>query len=197
MAVFQLPSSHWYVGQSSGEPLGWAKMPGCSPVFYYANGSIYAADAQEPTVTVWHMTGYPPGTRTAVRTLHQSQGVWPMKFGDHDWVWCLFDEQESRWQIMGGYEDHWRFTLLENLTACGSALAQLRLWTGAGWSSVGLMFVVYDSVGLRKIWEASSDSIPAGACGIAKYFADSEKWEIVTIGDCCPAESESDSPSES
>jgi hypothetical protein len=67
--------SRWHVGQSPDEPVGWAKMLGCRPVFYYANGSIYAADAQEPTVTIWHMSGYPPGTRTAVRTLHQSQGV--------------------------------------------------------------------------------------------------------------------------
>ncbi len=157
-AVFELPSNAWGIGypepplSSDGnvicrerlEPDGWAKMPGCRPVFYFKEGYTYDADSQEPTETVWHAVGCPGTERKEVVQLHKAEGLWPSKYGCRDWVWCHWNDHECRWQILGTYEDHWRFKLLGPLEPCREAAAQLVLYDPLKekWRTVGLTFMV-------------------------------------------------------
>ncbi|MCA9204001.1 MAG: hypothetical protein KDA59_13185, partial [Planctomycetales bacterium] len=130
-AVFELPTTKWKTRDASAyppEPDGWAKMPGCKPVFYFADGYTYVAEGNEDPETIWHQVGYPPKERDDVIALQTSTGLWPAKFGDKDWAWCFWNDHECRWQILASYEDHWRFQLLEPLPQCDSALAKLVLY---------------------------------------------------------------------
>ena len=198
LAVFELVGT-WQPGTGGSEPDGWAKMPGCKPVLYTEAGATYAPDTDEPTETVWHAVGYVGPERDSVISLHQSAGVFPAKFGAGDRVWCFFDEHDGRWQILGGYEDHWRFKLTAELARCGSAEAQLVLFNGGSWTPADLTFTVHDSLGVvcpclckppepTEGEEQSCEqpgSVPAGTYGIAKYFADSGRWEAVALGEGC------------
>jgi hypothetical protein len=204
-AVFELPTTKWKTGDAGAyppEPDGWAKMSGCKPVFYFADDFTYVADGNEDPETIWHQVGYPAKERDDVIALHTSTGLWPAKFGEKDWVWCFWNDHECRWQILASYEDHWRFQLLEPLQRCGSASAKLVLYDGV-YCPVDLTFTVVDSIGI--IWpedEAGSSGgpvvIPAGTYGIAKHFADSDKWEVMVLGEgCCPKSSSSSGSSPS
>ena len=177
-------------------------MPGCKPVFYFADGYTYVAEGNEDPETIWHQVGYPPKERDDVIAVHTSTGLWPAKFGDKDWAWCFWNDHECRWQILASYEDHWRFQLLEPLPRCGSALAKLVLYDGV-YCPVDLTFTVVDSIGI--LWPEESDNgssggpvvIPAGTYGFAKRFADSDAWEVLALGEGCRPKSSSSSRSSS
>lgn len=205
-AIFQL-SGTWEAA-TTPEADGWMKMTGCKPVFYFSSTKTYTVDNSEPVETVWHAVGYSPSERAAVIALHKSAGVVPSKFGGGDWVWCHWSEDESRWQVLAAYEDHWRFKLLSPLARCGSASAQLVLYQTDKWCPVSLFFTVYDAVGVvcPKFCQESSgtsgcncgsaESVPAGTFGIAKRYADSNKWEVLNLGEgCCTASGSSGSSS--
>jgi hypothetical protein len=177
-AVFQLAGS-WQAA-TSPEPDGWMKMPGCRPVFYFTSSHTYAPDSDEATETIWHQAGYPPVQRSAVISLHKSTGRVPAKFGSGDWVWCTWNEYENRWQVLGDYEDHWRFVLSSSLARCGSAPAALVLYDGAKWCPQPLVFTVVDSLGVVPL-----TGVPAGKYGLAKHFADSGVWEVIALADGC------------
>jgi len=177
-AVFQL-SGTWQAAVSP-EPDGWMKMTGCRPVFYFGSSHTYAADTSDATETIWHQAGYPPAQRSAVVALHKSTGRVPARFGSGDWVWCLWNEYESRWQVLGDYEDHWRFVLSSSLTRCGSASAALVLYDGTKWCPQPLVFTVVDALGV-----VPATGVPAGKYGLAKHFADSGVWEVIALADGC------------
>ena len=103
----------------------------------------------DATETIWHQAGYPPAQRSAVVALHKSTGRVPARFGSGDWVWCPWNEYENRWQVLGDYEDHWRFVLSSSLTRCGSASAALVLYDGTKWCPQPLVFTVVDCAGCR------------------------------------------------
>ncbi len=177
-AVFQLAGT-WQAA-TSPEPDGWMKMPGCRPVFYFADSHTYTADTSEATETIWHQAGYPPAQRSAVVALHKATGRVPAKFGSGDWVWCTWNEYEGRWQVLGDYEDHWRFVLSSSLTRCGSAPAALVLYDGVKWCPQPLVFTVVDALGV-----VPTTGVPAGKYGLAKHFADSGVWEVIALADGC------------
>ena len=192
-AIFEL-SGTWFPGNPSAdppEPDGWMKMPGCKPVLYSGGAGTYSADTAEPTQTLWHATGYPAAERESLLSLLRSTGQVPSKHACGEWAWCVWHDQESRWQLLEGYEDHWRFKLLTPLSKCGSAQAQLVLYSTGYWCPVPLTFTVHDAIGLAN-WETIVDSggnvslgVPAGTFGVAKHFADSCKWEVLTLGEGC------------
>ena len=202
-AIFEL-SGAWQPSLPP-EPDGWMKMNGCRAVFYQSLSQTYAPDNQEPTETVWHTVGYPGPERAAVVNLHRSTGLVPAKHGCGDWVWCVWNEQECRWQAIAPYEDHWRFRLQTPLLRCGSAQAQLVMFQGGQWCPVPLVFTVHDSVGVVCPTHcqgpagsgdcdcSSLDFAPAGTFGVAKHYADSCRWEVLALGDgCCQPPSSSD-----
>ncbi|MBC8352198.1 MAG: hypothetical protein H8E66_09420, partial [Planctomycetes bacterium] len=109
-AVFELPSREWQTGDKNAyppEPDGWAKMPDCKPVFYFADDYTYVPDEDEERETIWHQVGYPATERDDVITLHSGTGLWPAKFGEKDWVWCFWNDHECRWQALATYEEFW------------------------------------------------------------------------------------------
>lgn len=188
-AIFQL-SGQWLAAVPP-EPDGWAKMEGCKPVLYLSDAGTYAADASETGETIWHALGYPPTERAALRSLHQTTGLFPAKVGCGDWVWCMWNEHECRWQALAPYEDHWRFRLTAPLARCGSASADLVLYQTDKWCPVPLTFTVHDSLGVvcPDICNSSCippiSSVPAGTFGVAKHYADSCKWEVLVLGKGC------------
>lgn len=202
IGLFEL-GGDWIVGDPNAdppEPENWAKNPNAKPVLFVSSTGTYEADINEPAQTIWHAAAYPQGERTTLRQLHESDGLFPAKYGQGDWVWCLFNEQEGRWQLLEGYEDHWRFRLVDELASCGSAQAELVLEKPSGFCPTNVTFTVHDSVGVVA-WcgcEGGSEatSAPAGTYGIAKYFADSRKWEVIALGKgCCDGSSSSGSSS--
>ena len=102
-------------------------------------------------------------------------------------------------------EDFRRFKLTTPLSRCGSASAQRIVYseTATGlpqWCAVDCPFTVYDSLGIVCAelcgTSGSSGSVPAGTFGWAKWLADSEKWEVVQLGEgCCGSSSSSGSSS--
>ncbi len=202
-AVFELTGD--WTPAVTPEPEGWAKMEGCKPALFFQDEGTYRADETEPGETLWHQVGFAADERDALVDLFKTTGVWSAKFGRGDWVWCIWNERESRWQILAPHEDHWRFELLTALNRCSSALAQLVLYRDGSWRPVNLTFTVHDSVGIvgaegcaanaSGSGNAAASAAPAGSHGIAKHFADSGKWEVLALGQGCQPPSSSYSSS--
>lgn len=198
--IFELPESGtWTPGDKTASPEevpGWMRMDNCRPVCWFPKGTDidpkYDGYSDQQAQTLWHLAGVPPRERQKVLDLVQDASEWPAKFGPLDWVWAQFNEQEGRWQILDTYEDFWRFELTSSLYRCGSAPAKLRLFKDGQWRTVDLAFVVYDSTGVvcPDLCEAGTNcgcdsaSVPAGTLGVAKYFADSGRWEVLVLGRC-------------
>lgn len=98
-------------------------------------------------------------------------------------------------------EDFRRFRLLTSLTKCGSAQAQRIIYSEPipgipNWCNVDCQFTVFDSLGI--IDTPNEQPLPPGTSGWAKWLPDSQKWEIVQVGEsCCLGSSSSSSGSSS
>ena len=110
------------------------------------------------------------------------------------------------------FEEFRRFILLGSLSRCGSAQAQRVIYKNGKWCDSDCPFIVYDSLGVvcPEVCKCGSGggqdgsgcgccnaaSVPAGTFGWAKWMYDSEKWELVTLGEgCCKSGSGSGSGS--
>lgn len=85
--------------------------------------------------------------------------------------------------------DFRRFKLLASLNRCGSASAMTVRYNSVTqkWCDVDCGFLVYDSLGIVV-------TAQAGSFGWAKWLPDSQKWEVVQIGEgCCPSSGSSGS----
>ena len=87
-----------------------------------------------------------------------------------DKVWATF--VNGRWDIISEVTRVWRFELKDALTPGGNATAYLL--DSAGAEDTDQEFEVYDQV-------FGDMRAPIGAKGYAKFFADSERWEILRI----------------
>ncbi len=87
-----------------------------------------------------------------------------------DRVWATF--VNGRWDIISQADKIWRFELKDALTPGGQATAFLLDKTGA--EDTDQEFEVFDQV----LGDMRS---PIGAKGYAKFFADSERWEILDV----------------
>lgn len=187
LAIFKLTQDLW------SEDNGWAYMPDCEVVRYFSANNSYSSNvANETTQDLYHPTGYPDSVGSAVRTYHQSSGFWPAKHGNGDFVWATWNDISERWELLAPYEDHWRFKLQGSVSVGGSATAVLRIFDGSTWIDTTVTFTV---------WDASEQGpFTTGDMGVAKYFADSRRWEILFAGsgplwaeailaaDLCPAD---------
>ena len=126
-----------------------------------------------------------------MKAVHVSSGVAPVKYGCGDWVWCLWNDQECRWQVLGDYEDIWRFRLQNPLCRNSAASASLLVASSGSLIEVGLLFTVHDPLGLTC--PCCQECTYPPARGLAKYFADSCRWELITVE--CRSSSSSSSPS--
>lgn len=186
-AIFQLAGSWTPASESSG----WMKMTGCKPVFYSTATYTYAVDNVEATETVWHVTGYPGVSRVGMKNSHVSDGLAPVKYGCGDWVWCIWNDQDCRWQVLGDYEDIWRFELTGELKCNGSANAQVVV----NEQLISLYIQVFDSLKLTA--NLPGQKAESRVRGAAKYWADSCRWEVIAIGGKCSSSSPSSGSSSS
>lgn len=128
-------------------------------------------------------------------------------------LWVDETGSSERWAIvrLGDGEDHVRFQLTAALARCGSAEANLVVYRDGKWCPVEATITVHDAVGLVCADLCKGDtgsgegcdcptagSVPAGTFGVAKYYADSRKWEVVVLGEgCCSTSSSSSGGSSS
>ncbi|MCZ2341698.1 MAG: hypothetical protein LC104_07865 [Bacteroidales bacterium] len=122
-------------------------------------------------------------------------------------LWLEESGSSERWAIvrLGDGEEHVRFQLTTPLPRCGSAEANLVLFREGRWCPVEAAITVHDSLGVVGATFAGEtsgsgdgcgcpgiESVPAGTFGVARYFADSRKWEVVVLGEgCCSSSSSS------
>lgn len=109
-------------------------------------------------------------------------------------------EQWAVVRLSNVFEEFRRFILLAPLARCGSAQAQRVVYSGGKWCDSDCPFTVYDSLGVvcPEVCKCGSGgqegsgcgccnaaSVPAGTFGWAKWMHDSEKWELVALGEGC------------
>jgi hypothetical protein len=189
---------------SGGWPYQWHYTVGRTILYYYSDGTW--AVPTPPTDDdgsssssgildeyIIHPTGYPEPLAENLR-LHDA--FWPL-YSLGDWVWCIWEAESGLWAIHDGYESWIRFELAENLTAGGSALAYLvqcqscppgECQSSSSSSSgqcdddassniyepnYNFAFCVYDGLN-------SQDGI-VGQRGYAKFFAESRRFEVVSL----------------
>jgi hypothetical protein len=151
---------------------------------------------------VVHPTGYPQPLAENMR-LHDA--FWPL-YSVGDWVWCVYDAESGLWAIHDGYESWLRVELAEDLHPGRSALAYLlesqQCPPGEFQDSSSSSGIYEDYCGqLAPASKAECDEeyLPntsftfriydalCGQQGIAgqrayvKFFAESRRFEVVTI----------------
>lgn len=101
-------------------------------------------------------------------------GIAPLKSGQR--TWAIFNEQSGRWELFHEPTEVYRFQLTESLSPGGSAAALLVGWdAGAGQYALSTVALVVHDV-------LATTSGEAGTRGYARYFADSDRWEILPRG---------------
>ncbi len=88
--------------------------------------------------------------------------------GDRVWATAI----NGRWDIISQPDKVWRFELKDAMTPGGNATAYLLDKNGA--EDTDQEFEVYDQV-------YGDIRAPVGAKGYAKFFADSERWEVIEV----------------
>ena len=149
----------------SGISLGDSSVPwtdNAKAIWYtnYASTQDYVDDS-DFSYTLYHPTAVRNGSGIAIG--HPT-------FFTGDRVWATF--VNGRWDIISQADKIWRFELKDALTPGGQATAYLLDKNGD--EDTDQEFEVYDQV-LGDI------RAPVGAKGYAKFFADSERWEILVI----------------
>ncbi len=129
-------------------------------------------------------------------------------YGIGQWVWCFMDYQAGCWRVLHAYDNMVRFELRETLRACSNAKAciigfgcqrcanpgsstsssssasDLSSSVGGGVFCGGVKkrgtVYIYDALGI--IGQAGGSAYaPAGTKGWAKWCADSQRFEVVTV----------------
>jgi len=102
--------------------------------------------------------------------------------GPKDRLCVLFNAQSGRWEVCLP-RPLVRFELDEEITPGGSAFATEVIWNGSDYVAEGQPMVVFDAIGMFH-----SDS----PCrGIAGWWCDSERWEIIQLDPSCVSSSSS------
>jgi hypothetical protein len=98
-----------------------------------------------------------------------------------DRVFCVFNRQSGRWEIVAPALSVWRFELTGDLPPGGSATACLLVWhDGAYGIDEDVELTVYDAtLGTLRGWAGTETT--AGSRGYAQYMPDSGRWEIVAL----------------
>lgn len=174
LATFAGASLYLMEGVDEADWQTWPVMREAPVVKFFCQACEYEGSAQ--TLDVWHIHGYQPSHRDEVQALHKDTGYWPAKLAHGAWAWAIYNDDTLRWELLAEYEDIWRFELQEDLNSLSEASAKLVLRQGSSWDVVDLAFNVTDSLGMVP------DSVAvSGTQGYAKYFADSDKWEVLAL----------------
>jgi hypothetical protein len=154
------------LGQTSGEDDDVLRAAAAF-VVYRPDENAYEVGAHPPEVALFHVL-----TRRAAA--EGPAGPPPFKQGQR--AWGFFNEQSGRWELLHQPPGVWRFQLTESLALGGSAAAVLVEWDSGSSQYVvtGVALTVHDALG---VWEGSP-----GDRAYARYFADSDRWEVVPHG---------------
>ncbi len=164
LVMFQL-TEDMQMPDPAGVTLGDSTMPftdNANAVWFAGHESTLDYEEDDTfTYTLFHPT--------AVRNASEI-GVGHPTFFTGDRVWATF--VNGRWDIISQADRVWRFELKDELTPGGNATAFLLDKDGN--EDTSQEFEVYDQVfgDMRS---------PVGAKGYAKFFADSERWEILDV----------------
>ena len=102
-------------------------------------------------------------------------------FRSGDRVFCVFNRQSGRWEIVAAALGTWRFELKTGLSPGGSATAYLLPWHDAAYGvDTNVEFTVYDAILGTLRGRARTETV-AGSRGYARYMPDSGRWEITAI----------------
>jgi hypothetical protein len=97
-----------------------------------------------------------------------------------DRVFCLWNRQSGRWEVLAPPLDVWRFELKTALQPGLSATAYLLPFDEAYAEDAKVEFEVYDALVCTFRGRARSESRP-GAQGYARFMPDSGRWEITAM----------------
>jgi hypothetical protein len=141
------------------------KTPAGEPLRSYGG----AANSREETI-------YHP----AVRRNAQGYAVGHPAFAEGDRVFCLWNRQSGRWEVLAPPLDVWRFELKTALAPGQHATAYLLPFDETYAENVEIEFEVYDALLGTLRGRAKTESRP-GAQGYARYMPDSGRWEIAAM----------------
>jgi hypothetical protein len=116
----------------------------------------------------------------AARTNRNGYAVGLPTFASGDRVFCVWNRQSGRWEILAPPLDLWRFELKDGLTPGGSATAYLLPYTDDYGEDRNVEFTVYDALDGTLRGRGRTDTIE-GYQGYARLMPDSQRWEIVTM----------------
>jgi hypothetical protein len=98
-----------------------------------------------------------------------------------DRVFCFWNRQSGRWEIISPPQDIWRFELKTALTPCSHATAYLlEDHSGCLEENIHVEFDVYDAFDGTLRGQAKTETAP-GTQGYAKFMPDSGRWEIIYL----------------
>jgi hypothetical protein len=147
-------------------------------VHYLRDSNEYDSTDDIGSVTLYDVGVLRDGTNAPIKT---------PSVGTGDRVWATFNEQSGRWEICPP-RPLIRFELDTPLTEGGSATVTELIWTGSDWTAVGATLTVYDALNMF------ASTSPCR--GIAGYWSDSMRWEVIQLDpDCCCSVSSSSSSS--
>jgi len=141
------------------------KTPGGDPL------RSYGGTANSKEETVFHPAVFRNASGYAI-------GHPAFRAGDR--VFCFWNRQSGRWEILAPPLDVWRFELKTALSPGSSATAYLLAYSEGYAENVHIEFDVYDALVGTLRGRAKTDSLP-GTQGYAKYMPDSGRWEIIAM----------------
>ncbi len=134
-----------------------------SIIHYDRASNDYAVTSELAQITVHHALTDHNGSNIPI-------GAAPLGPGDR--AWAYHNSQSNRWEILHQPNTTTRFELTANLTPGGNATAERVTWNAATYQyeTNSEPFTVYDAL-------CNFSSI-VGCRGLARYWADSGRWEI-------------------
>jgi hypothetical protein len=97
-----------------------------------------------------------------------------------DRVFCLWNRQNGRWEILAPPLSLWRFELKTDLAPGSSATAYLLSYAGDYGENRNVEFTVYDALDGMLRGRGRSDTV-AGYRGYARLMPDSQRWEVIAM----------------
>jgi hypothetical protein len=101
-------------------------------------------------------------------------------FAVGDRVFCTWNGQSSRWEILAPPLDLWRFELKTSLSPGGSATAYLLSYSEGYGENGHIEFTVYDAVNGTLRGRGRTETAE-GFHGYAKLMPDSQRWEVIAL----------------
>ncbi len=149
-------------------------------VLYDTDTDLYTVQSGESEATLWHPTAIREDLTDDSPSDEAAETQRNFYVGQRVYVAL----RNSRYEIISPPLDEWRFELKNALSIGGTAQAYFRRWTGAAWvTDTTIEITVTDRKGVYLGRGVTTYSSPhdTGSMGTAKYWPDSNKWEITWL----------------